>query len=131
MQYLQSFFNSLEQLPNTLSDAYKGTKNGLNTLILLLVALAISKVLFGVLEALHSIPLLPSAMELVGTGYTVWFSYKYLYSISGRARFLAEVERIKTEIFGQPKVTAQLPESNSPLASVESVEELYAKVADC
>ncbi|KAL6552143.1 hypothetical protein OROGR_008297 [Orobanche gracilis] len=50
--------------------------------------------------AIDSIPLLPKMLELVGLGYTVWFSSRYLIFKENRDELFARVQQIKQEVLG-------------------------------
>ncbi|KAJ8648100.1 hypothetical protein MRB53_001123 [Persea americana] len=62
-----------------------------------LAALWISSAIVG---AIDSIPLVPKVLEVVGLGFTVWFSYRYLIFKKNREELLAKFEEIKQEIIG-------------------------------
>merc|ERR1712057_101089 len=53
-----------------------------------------------VVGAVNSLPLFPKVFELVGLGYTGWFTYKYLLFKSSRAELAADVEELKAKISG-------------------------------
>ncbi|KAL6575889.1 hypothetical protein OROHE_000360 [Orobanche hederae] len=50
--------------------------------------------------AIDSIPLLPKMLELVGLGYMVWFSSRYLIFKENRDELFARVEQMKQEVLG-------------------------------
>merc|ERR1711933_620814 len=54
----------------------------------------------SVVGAVNSLPLFPKVFELVGLGYTGWFTYKYLLFKSSRAELAADVEELKAKISG-------------------------------
>lgn len=107
--------SSTKQTINSLINLYEDTKffvkenqKALLTTGAILLVLTNLVIVQGVLNAVHAIPLLPSLMELIGVGYSVWFSVKYLYSTTGRAELLSELEQIKSEVFGTTKTVAQV-----------------------
>ena len=63
-----------------------------------LLALWISAAVIG---AIDSLPLFPKVMEVVGVGYTVWFSYRYLVFKKNREELFAKIEDLKEQILGQ------------------------------
>ena len=63
-------------------------------------ALAGVAVLNAVVSAVNSLPVVPRLMELVGLGYTVWFTYRYLIFKSNRAELKKEIEDLKEKISG-------------------------------
>merc|ERR1711953_1083649 len=52
----------------------------------------------GLLSTIDSIPLLPKLMELVGTGYSGWFAYRYLLNKESRKELIADIESVKEKI---------------------------------
>ncbi|KAG6399779.1 hypothetical protein SASPL_141264 [Salvia splendens] len=50
--------------------------------------------------AVDSIPLVPKVLELVGLGYTIWFSSRYLIFKENRDELFATVEQIKQQVLG-------------------------------
>ncbi|KAM3709624.1 hypothetical protein ACB098_02G187600 [Castanea mollissima] len=62
-----------------------------------LVALWLSSVFVGAIE---SIPLFPKLMEIVGLGYTFWFSYRYLIFKKNREELAVKIEELKQQVLG-------------------------------
>ncbi|CAN4126763.1 unnamed protein product [Withania somnifera] len=54
----------------------------------------------SIVGAIDSIPLFPKLLELVGLGYTLWFSARYLLFKSNRDELAAKVEELKQEVLG-------------------------------
>merc|ERR1711920_991711 len=52
----------------------------------------------GIVSSIDAIPLLPKLLELVGTGYSAWFTYRYLLKKDSRAELLADFEKIKADV---------------------------------
>merc|ERR1712216_630026 len=52
----------------------------------------------SVVGAINAIPLLPKGFELVGLGYSAWFTYNYLLFKSNRAELAADIEELKNKI---------------------------------
>lgn len=50
--------------------------------------------------SINRIPLLPRVFELVGLGYSAWFTYRYLLFKSNRQELISDVEDIKRKITG-------------------------------
>lgn len=46
-------------------------------------------------------PQLPKMMELVGLGYTAWFTYRYLLFKNSREELAKDVEDLKKKITGE------------------------------
>ncbi|KAI4976198.1 hypothetical protein ZWY2020_049805 [Hordeum vulgare] len=57
-------------------------------------------VLSAVVSAIDSIPLLPRILEMVGLGYTVWFSSRYLLFKKNREELFARAYDLKMRIVG-------------------------------
>ncbi|XP_020580943.1 protein CURVATURE THYLAKOID 1D, chloroplastic-like [Phalaenopsis equestris] len=60
-----------------------------------LLALWISS---AVVSAIDTLPLFPKVLELVGLGYTIWFSYRYLIFKKNREELFSKIEKLKEEI---------------------------------
>ncbi|XP_043712568.1 protein CURVATURE THYLAKOID 1D, chloroplastic-like isoform X2 [Telopea speciosissima] len=65
-----------------------------------LVVLWLTSALVG---AVDSIPLFPKLLEVVGLGYTIWFSYRYLIFKKNREELFAKIEELKQEILGSTR----------------------------
>ncbi|KFK30403.1 hypothetical protein AALP_AA7G256500 [Arabis alpina] len=62
-----------------------------------IVALYLTSVIVGSLE---SIPLVPKLMEVVGLGYTFWFTTRYLLFKSNREELKTKISEIKRQVLG-------------------------------
>ncbi|KAJ1699712.1 hypothetical protein LUZ63_008224 [Rhynchospora breviuscula] len=62
-----------------------------------LVALWISSV---VVSAVDSIPLFPKLMQVVGLGYSVWFTWRYLLFKDNREDLFGKIIELKDQILG-------------------------------
>ncbi|KAK9090272.1 hypothetical protein Sjap_023449 [Stephania japonica] len=51
--------------------------------------------------AIDAIPQVPKVLQLVGLGYSVWFSYRYLIFKDNRGELLAKINELKKEIIGE------------------------------
>ncbi|XP_044469122.1 protein CURVATURE THYLAKOID 1D, chloroplastic isoform X2 [Mangifera indica] len=54
----------------------------------------------AIVSAVDSIPLFPKLLEVVGLGYTVWFSTRYLLFKKNREELSAKIEELKLQILG-------------------------------
>lgn len=54
----------------------------------------------AVVGAIDSIPLFPKVLELIGLGYTIWFSSRYLLFKENRDELVTRVEQIKQQVLG-------------------------------
>lgn len=101
--------NFLAQLPDYVGQFYNTYKQPLISIALILAAIISVKVVLAVLDALNGIPLLGPTFELVGIGYSTWFTYRYLLKASTRQELSQELQEIKEQVIG----SQQLPESQS------------------
>ncbi|XP_052168056.1 protein CURVATURE THYLAKOID 1D, chloroplastic-like [Oryza glaberrima] len=53
-----------------------------------------------VVSALDSVPLVPQVMEVVGLGFTVWFTSRYLIFKENRDELITRIGSIKKQILG-------------------------------
>ncbi|GIL48969.1 hypothetical protein Vafri_5476 [Volvox africanus] len=53
-----------------------------------------------VVNAINAVPLLPKFMELVGLGYSAWFTYRYLLFKSSREELLKDIGDLSKKISG-------------------------------
>ncbi|KAJ1399534.1 Cyanobacterial aminoacyl-tRNA synthetase, CAAD domain [Sesbania bispinosa] len=54
----------------------------------------------AVIGAIDTIPLIPKLLEVVGLGYTVWFSSRYLLFKNNRDELAAKIEELKEQVLG-------------------------------
>ncbi|ESQ47424.1 hypothetical protein EUTSA_v10027947mg [Eutrema salsugineum] len=66
-----------------------------------IVALYITSAIVGSLE---SIPLFPKLMEVVGLGYTLWFTTRYLVFKRDREELKTKISEIKKQVIGSDSV---------------------------
>lgn len=104
MNTTKEFLNSVGCFASDAQAFLKTNKSNLFTTGAVLLVMLNLVIIQGVLNALHSLPLLPSVMELIGVGYSAWFSVRYLYSQTGRSELLSEVARIRAQVFGTEAV---------------------------
>ncbi|XWS41638.1 hypothetical protein CRYUN_Cryun17cG0099500 [Craigia yunnanensis] len=74
-------------------DAYSIILYGSGALVALWLASA-------VVNAIDSIPLFPKLMEVVGLGYSFWFSSRYLLFKKNREELAAKIEELKQQVLG-------------------------------
>ncbi|GIL69022.1 hypothetical protein Vretimale_17392 [Volvox reticuliferus] len=53
-----------------------------------------------VVNAINAVPLLPKLMELIGLGYSAWFTYRYLLFKSSREELLKDIGELSKKISG-------------------------------
>lgn len=62
-----------------------------------LVAVVITN---SIVTSIEALPLIPKLLELVGTGYSAWFTYRYLLKKESRNELKADIEAIKEKVLG-------------------------------
>ena len=97
----------LVQLPNYIGGLFNDYKQPIVTVALIAVTFITLKVVLGVIDALNDIPLLVPTFELIGIGYLVWFSIRYLIRASNRQELSKVIQSLKEQVVG----SQQPPES--------------------
>ncbi|XP_008455611.1 protein CURVATURE THYLAKOID 1D, chloroplastic isoform X2 [Cucumis melo] len=54
----------------------------------------------AIVGAVDSIPLVPKLLEVVGLGYSVWFTARYLLFKESRDELAARIDELKEQVFG-------------------------------
>ncbi len=90
----------LANLPDYTSRFFQEYKLPLLSFALLVVAIISLRVIVAVLNAFNGIPLVQPLFELIGMGYTVWFTSRYLLKESNRKELAAEIDEMKKQILG-------------------------------
>ncbi|NDJ16932.1 valine--tRNA ligase [Myxacorys almedinensis] len=67
-------------------------------IVFILIAL---KVFASVLTAVHEIPLLAPVLEIIGIGYSGWFSYHRLLRTRDRQRLYGQIQQFTVEVIGE------------------------------
>jgi hypothetical protein len=102
----QSVRSILANVPDYIGDFFNDNKKPLVTLGLILAGFVTVKVTLAVLDAIDDIPLLAPLLQLIGICYTAWFVYRYLWKASSRQELIAEIDAIKTQIFGNDTLSS-------------------------
>lgn len=97
----------LAQLPDYIGQFFNTYKQPITSIALILTAIITVKVVLAVIDALNDIPLLGPTFELVGIGYSTWFTYRYLLKASTRQELSQELQTLKEQVVG----SQQLPEA--------------------
>ncbi|MBE9223313.1 CAAD domain-containing protein [Cyanobacterium stanieri LEGE 03274] len=90
----------LSGVPEQLGNFFGEYKQPLTTLGLIVTAAVTVYITLSVLDAIGNIPLLSSILELVGLGYSAWFTTRYLLKASTREELFAEFNGLKKQILG-------------------------------
>ena len=94
-------FSVLSDLPANVSSFFQEYQKQIVTIGLIAAGGITIKVTLAVLDSLNDIPLLSTALELVGMGYSGWFIYRYLLRASNRQELSAEIDAIKEQFLGK------------------------------
>lgn len=89
---ISEFFNNLDIKLDS-DDTYAILIYGGGALFALWLASA-------VVGAIDSIPLFPKLLEVVGLGYTIWFSTRYLIFKENREELFAKIQVLKQQVLG-------------------------------
>jgi len=100
-QIKNQVFSVLSDLPTNVSSFFQEYQQQIVTIGLIAAGGITLKVTLAVLDSLNDIPLLSTAMELVGMGYSGWFVYRYLLRASNRQELSAEIDSIKEQFLGK------------------------------
>ncbi|WP_448563200.1 CAAD domain-containing protein [Trichothermofontia sp.] len=95
----KAFLNN-ELLFNYVNEFLREYRGPIVTIALILTAIIAVKVTLAVLDALNDLPLLAPTFELIGIGYTAWFSWRYLLRASSRKDLLRDIDDLKNQILG-------------------------------
>ena len=74
----------LGEIPTSVAQTYKRFQTPIVSIVLLFTIAILVKILVAVFSALNEIPLVQPALELIGGGYVVWFTFRYLLKGSTR-----------------------------------------------
>ena len=90
----------LVQLPDYIGGLFNNYKQPIVTVALIAVTFITLKVVLGVIDALNDIPLLVPTFELIGIGYLVWFSIRYLIKASNRQELSKVLQSFRRQVVG-------------------------------
>jgi len=89
-----------DAIVNDLQEKWEAVENKPAAIIYATGALAGVWVANSVVGAINALPLLPKMFELVGLGYSAWFTYRYLLFKSNREELVDDIEARKKKIAG-------------------------------
>ncbi|MGB3758434.1 MAG: CAAD domain-containing protein [Rivularia sp. (in: cyanobacteria)] len=93
----------LAEIPEDLNKFYSAYKTPLIGLAVFLASFVALRVVLAMLAAVNDIPLVSPVFELIGIGYTGWFTFRYLLKAPTRKELAAEIESFKKQITGKNK----------------------------
>ncbi|MEH1870117.1 CAAD domain-containing protein [Nostoc sp.] len=91
----------LAKLPEYIGSFYQEYKLPIISFGLLVIAVTALRIFLAVLNAINDIPLVSPFLQLIGLGYTIWFTFRYLLKDSTRQEFTAETRLLKKQILGR------------------------------
>ena len=89
-----------DEIMNDLAEKWEAVENKPAAIIYAVGALSGVWLANTVVGAINALPLLPKVFELVGLGYSAWFTYRYLLFKSNREELLDDIEALKKKIAG-------------------------------
>ncbi|AFY53888.1 hypothetical protein Riv7116_1323 [Rivularia sp. PCC 7116] len=90
----------LAEIPQDLNKLYSAYKTPIIGLAVFLASFVALKVVLAMLAAINDIPLVSPVFELIGIGYTGWFTFRYLLKAPTRKELATEIESFKKQIAG-------------------------------
>ena len=89
-----------DEIISTVTEKWDEVENKPQALVYAGGAVVALVIVNSVVGAINHLPLFPKVFELVGLGYSAWFTYKYLLFKSSRAELAADIEELKAKIAG-------------------------------
>jgi CAAD domains of cyanobacterial aminoacyl-tRNA synthetase len=103
-QQVSDFF---AELPDKISRFYQEYKLPVISFALLVIAIITLRIGVAIVGTVNDIPFVKPLFELIGMGYTFWFTYRYLLKESTRKELFGELSLMKKQIVG--KTTSESP----------------------
>ncbi len=85
-------FNFLAHIFDYIGSFFNTYKQSIISLVLIGAAFVTLRVVLAVIDALNDIPLLESTFKLIGIGYSIWFTYRYLLKTQTRQEFFHNLQ---------------------------------------
>ena len=82
------------ELPKNVGSFFQQYRQPIINFLLILAALIVVRVLFVVLAALNSIPLVAPTFQLIGIFYSVWFVNRYLRTKKNREELASKLQSL-------------------------------------
>ncbi len=90
----------LASLPEYIGRFFQEYKLPIISFALLVVGVGALRILVAVLDAINDIPLVSPFLELIGIGYTIWFTNRYLLKAETREELAGELRLMSKQILG-------------------------------
>ncbi|QDZ19278.1 CAAD domain-containing protein [Chloropicon primus] len=89
-----------DEILSTVTEKWESVDNKPQAVLYAGGAVVALVVVNSIVGAVNGLPLLPKAFELVGLGYSAWFTYKYLLFKDSRAELAADIDELKSKVTG-------------------------------
>ncbi|MEH2408095.1 CAAD domain-containing protein [Nostoc sp.] len=80
---------------------YQEYKLPIISFALLVITVTALRIFLAVLNAINDIPLVSPILELIGLGYTILFTFRYLLKDSTRQELAGEIHLLQKQILGR------------------------------
>ncbi|MFN6475161.1 CAAD domain-containing protein [Nostoc sp. DedQUE07] len=91
----------LAKIPEYIGSFYQEYKLLIISFALLVITVTALRIFLAVLNAINDIPLVSPFLQLIGLGYTIWFTSRYLLKNSTRQELAEEIRLLKKQILGR------------------------------
>ncbi|MBG1261390.1 CAAD domain-containing protein [Nostoc commune] len=91
----------LAKIPEYIGSFYQEYKLLIISFALLVISVTALRIFLAVLNAINDIPLVSPFLQLIGLGYTIWFTSRYLLKDSTRQELAEEIRLLKKQILGR------------------------------
>jgi len=91
----------LSKIPEYIGNFYQEYKSLIISFALLVITVTALRIFLAVLNAINDIPLVSPFLQLIGLGYTIWFTFRYLLKDSTRQELTAEIRLLKKQTLGK------------------------------
>jgi hypothetical protein len=98
-QIEQQISTFLSQFPNTVSEFLKRHQQAISNTFLALASLVAIKVILSIIDSLNDVPFLSTILQLIGLGYSIWFSNRYLLKAQTRRELLRKIQGTQEDIY--------------------------------
>ncbi|MBD2530985.1 CAAD domain-containing protein [Nostoc flagelliforme FACHB-838] len=90
----------LAKIPEYIARFYQEYKLLIISFALLVITVTALRIFLAVLNAINDIPLVSPFLQLIGLGYTIWFTFRYLLKDSTRQELAVDIRLLKKQILG-------------------------------
>jgi hypothetical protein len=99
---IEDFFSDPSKYVRAFWQEYKPIVYVLGSISIALLAL---KIVLGIIGFVTGLPLVGGLLELVGIGYSIWFTNRYLLKAETRQELSQQIEEIKQDVIGAANST--------------------------